>query len=116
MKCKPLQRFLITAKSFILTLVILCGHGDCLFAGDNPNSTKKLDDIIIELKVESSSLQEILLTIEAQTAFHFVYNEKTLQKHKQVKVSPGSESLGNVLRRSEEHTSELQSRENLVCR
>ena len=104
MKCKPLQRFLITAKSFILTLVILCGHGDCLFAGDNPNSTKKLDDIIIELKVESSSLQEILLTIEAQTAFHFVYNEKTLQKHKQVKVSPGSESLGNVLRNISKQT------------
>jgi len=63
-------------------MVMFCGQGSPLFAHENPNSKKRLDEIFVDLNLNRSTLEETLLAIEEQTAFRFVYNEKTLKNIK----------------------------------
>src|SRR5690606_21950935 len=98
MKCKPIRQFMIRFRSMLLSMVICCGHGSLLYAHENPNAKKKLDEIFIDLNFDRSTLEELLVAIEAQTAFNFVYNEKILEKHREIKGPSGSASLGKVLR------------------
>src|SRR5690606_40605010 len=56
-----------------------------------------------------------ILAYAGSISIERTWREKGKDVNKQVKMSDVS-NITNALNRSEEHTSELQSRENLVCR
>src|SRR5690606_1010173 len=65
----------------------------------------------VSLKAVDAPLIEIMQSIKKQSGIPFLLNGKDLARTKL------TVDINNVpLERSEEHTSELQSRENLVCR
>src|SRR5690606_25754592 len=104
MKCKPIRQLMIMFKYALLGILIQCWCGSLLLANELPTSNKRLDEIFIDLKLQNTSLREVLNEIEAKTEFNFVYNEKVLEKHLHFDATSSAESLGNVLRKISQQT------------
>src|SRR5690606_41902447 len=85
-----------------------------LFRSQRLNITKK-----------GISITEVLEQIKSQSGDDYFFNESAIRADHRIDIDLKQASLADVLNyslkdlprsRSEEHTSELQSRENLVCR
>src|SRR5690606_40152653 len=78
---------------------------------------------LITINAREQKLGDVLERISSIGGFYFSYSSSAIPKDSLVNVSVNQESVEKILNqllkgdyRSEEHTSELQSRENLVCR
>src|SRR5690606_40675583 len=65
----------------------------------------------VSITVENVTLNNFFSALEQKTKYHFNYGEDIITDSRKFSLS-----YQNATVRSEEHTSELQSRENLVCR
>src|SRR5690625_6922680 len=70
---------------------------------------------LLEMGIKPSDLQQSLIAVAALELLPINVNNTTVRRAAILELLDGEE-LENTINRSEEHTSELQSRGHLVCR
>ena len=76
-----------------------------------------LDEKCVELKPENITFAEAAaFPLVGQTAYQMLINRAKIKPGENILVWGAGSGVGHMAVRSEEHTSELQSRTNLVCR
>ncbi len=85
----PFSKLLLTMK---LTFVLLLGTTLTLLAGNSYSQATKLS-----LKVEDTSIKEILSDIEDQSEFFFMYNSKLIDVDRKVSVNFKEKKISDVL-------------------
>ncbi|MEK6478419.1 TonB-dependent receptor [Catalinimonas sp. 4WD22] len=103
---KPKLLLQSTTLGRFLLLGVLAQFCFCslLLAGNSPDQKKSIEEIFVEINLNEASLQETLNTIEKETEFHFVYNEKVLKKKHNISLEGNTKSLGDVLRSISQQT------------
>jgi TonB-dependent starch-binding outer membrane protein SusC len=89
--CHSLYKILIAMRNTVIMLVIGIGQ---LYATDSYSQTTRLN-----LDFRSTEVAEVLKSIEAQTEFYFLYNDKLLDVHRQVTLQAKNELIGGILDR-----------------
>ncbi|HEY4787500.1 MAG TPA: SusC/RagA family TonB-linked outer membrane protein [Bacteroidales bacterium] len=86
---KSCNKLWLTMK--LTTLLLLISVGQMLAVGVYSQKAK------VSIKVESSSIEDVLDKIEKQTAYLFFYNKKEIDTEKRVTLSVTNQSVSDVL-------------------
>jgi TonB-dependent starch-binding outer membrane protein SusC len=97
MRLLVLRQIVTMSKFAFYALMLQCIFAGLLLAEDVRSQTASIDEIIVSVKVEETTLKDLFKTLEKQTEFNFSYNQGIIDLNEKVSVS-SSESLGDLLR------------------
>src|SRR5262249_40061188 len=80
------------------------------------SSRKSLDDVVTQLSAHATAQESGNITSRGETARQRVLRSSLRRDHMRPIAEVAKQKLRDVPERSEEHTAELQSLTNLVCR
>ena len=97
MRLKVLRQIVTMSKFAFYALMLQCIFAGLLLAEDVRSQTASIDEIIVSVYAEETTLKELFKAIEKQTEFNFSYNQGIIDLNEKVSVS-SNESLGDLLR------------------
>lgn len=97
MRLLVLRQIVTMSKFAFYALMLQCIFAGLLLAEEVRSQTASIDEIIVSVKVEETTLKDLFKALEKQTEFNFSYNQGIIDLDEKVSVST-DESLGDLLR------------------
>ena len=99
MKLKIVRQVITMSKYALYGLFFQSLLCTMLIAKDGSAQNKKLEEILLSVKLEDVTLKQALKTIGKETDFHFAYNNYTFNENLRVSAEANNESLADLLGR-----------------
>ncbi len=93
-----LQKLLMISRHALWGISLQCWCCSVLLAAGSFAQDVSIEDVMIKANFPVGSLREILPLLEEESGFHFVYNEKVLDKFQGIHILNKKQSLGDILR------------------
>lgn len=103
MRLKVLRQIVTMSKFAFYALVLQSIFAGMLLANDVRSQAASIDEVIVSVKAENTTLKDLFKVLENQTEFNFSYNQGIIDLNERITVS-SSESLGDILRQISKET------------
>ncbi len=95
---KIIQQLIIMSRYALWGITLQCIGCSMLLAAGSHAQSVSIEDVFIQVHVREGSLREVLTVLEEESGFHFVYNEKVLDKYHGISIQDRKQSLADILR------------------